>query len=394
MRRREGMNKLFMFLLCLIVLSSFTFSQEQYGNIRGVVVDEQGEPLPGATVTLECTMFGQRSLSASGGGVFRFLNLSPGIYSLKCELMGFKTHIREIIDMRVGTNFDFRVVLEPAVLEEEVTVIAHSPIVDTKKTGVVTVVTLDVLQNIPSARDPWVILQQVPGIFVSVENVGGAESGMQYWFSARGSMSYDTTWNLDGIPITDQAATGSSPMYYDFDTFEQMEFVTGGQDATVQTGGIALNFVTRRGGNKFQVMARAYFTNDKLQGDNRTQELIDLDYVGNQINQIMDYGLQLGGPIKKDRLWFWMGYGVQDIRHLTIAGYPENYKITGINAKLNFQLSRADRAEIAFNYNDKTADGRGAGPFRPPETTLDQKGITPYYIKFEGEHVFSPDLLL
>jgi hypothetical protein len=217
---------------------------------------------------------------------------------------------------------------------------------------------------------------------------------MQSSYMAKGSWSYDNTWNLDGIPITDMAATGYSPMYYDFDTFDQMEIVTGGQDATIQTGGTAINFVTRRGGNKFQVVGRAYFTNDDLQGDNRTQELIDLDYVGDQIVQILDYGLQFGGPIKKDRLWFWLGYGVQDIRHLTIAGDPENYKITGINAKLNFQLSKADRAEIAFNYNDKTADGRGAGPYRPPETTLDQKGISPYYIKFEGEHVFSPEFLL
>jgi len=382
------------FLVLILVYSGIAFAQEQYGNIRGVVVDEQGEALPGVAVTLGCEMYGKRSVSASEGGIFRFLNLAPGMYSLKCELPGFKTHIHEIVDIRVGTNFDFRVVLEPAALEEEVTVVATSPIVDSKKTGVVTVVTLDALQNIPSARDPWVILQQVPGVFVSVENVGGSESGMQSGFTARGSWGYDNTWNLDGIPITDLSGAGGSPMYYDFDTFEQMEIVTGGQDATVQTGGIALNFVTRRGGNKFQVMARAYFTNDDLQGDNLTQELIDLDYVGNQIDQILDYGLQLGGPIKKDRVWFWLGYGVQDLRHLTIAGYPENYKITGFNAKLNFQLSKADRAELAFNYNDKTAEGRGAGPYNPPETTVDQKGISPYYIKLEGEHVFSPEFLL
>ena len=358
------------------------------------MVDEQGEPLPGATITLECTMFGKRSILASEVGIFRFLNLYPGIYSLKCELPGFKTHIQEIIDIRVGMNFDFRVVLEPAALEEEVTVIAHSPIVDTKKTGAVTVVTLDVLQNIPSARDPWVILQQVPGILVSAENVGGSRAGQQSYFTARGAWGYDRTWNLDGIPITDLAATGASPGYYDFDTFDQMEIVTGGQDTTIQTGGVALNFVTRRGGNKFHVMARAYFTNDDLQGDNRTQELIDLDYVGDQISQIMDYGLQVGGPIIKDRLWFWLGSGVQDNRHLSITGDPVNYKINGFNAKLNAQLSKADRAEIAFIYNDKTARGRGANAFHPPETTVNQEGISPIFIKFEGEHVFSPNFLL
>ena len=80
------MKKLSVLLFCLVIFSCFTFSQEQYGYIRGVVVDEQGEPLPGVAVILECEMFGQRSVSASEGGIFRFLNLPPGIYSLKCEL--------------------------------------------------------------------------------------------------------------------------------------------------------------------------------------------------------------------------------------------------------------------------------------------------------------------
>jgi hypothetical protein len=378
-------------LLCLLI---FLAGQEQYGNIRGKITDRDGVPIPGASIILDCELFGRRSVSSSEAGIFRFLNLSPGIYSFRCELPGFKTHLQKIIDIRVGTNFDFQVILEPAVLEEEMTVIAQTPIVDTKKTGNVTVVTLEALQNIPSARDPWVVLQQVPGILVSDENVGGSGSGMQSISTARGSWGWNNMWNLDGIPITDIAATGSSPMYYDFDTFDQIEIVTGGQDATIQTGAISINFVTRRGGNKVQIMGRTFFTDDSLQGDNRTEELINLGYAGDQIDRIMDYGLQVGGPIRKDRIWFWLGYGVQDIRHLTIAGYPDNTKISSFNTKLNLQLGRSDRAEIAFLSNNKTAEGRGAGPTRPPETTQNQKGIAPYYIKLEGEHIFSPNLIL
>jgi hypothetical protein len=161
----------------------------------------------------------------------------------------------------------------------------------------------------------------------------------------------------------------------------------------MQTGGVSINFVTRRGTNKYQVMARAYFTNDNLQGDNRTQELMDLDYLGNQINQITDYGLQVGGPIIRDRLWFWLGYGVQDIRKLTINGYPDEPKLEGINAKVNFNLSRSNRAELAFLCNEKAHLGRGASPSRPLETTWDQYQTSPY-IKLEDEHIFSDNLLL
>jgi hypothetical protein len=376
----------------LFLLAGIAGAQVQYGNIRGIVVDAQGGPLPGTAVSLESARFPSRTAVCSEGGVFRFLNLTPGIYKLRCELAGFKPHIRDVIDIRVGTNFDFRVVLTPATLEEQVTVIAESPIVDTKKTGTVTNVTQDMLQKLPSARDPWVMLQQTPGILVDLENVGGSSAGIQSAIVGRAGMAWNLQWNMDGVPITDMAAYGS-PFYYDFDTFEEMTIVTGGQDASVQTGGVSINVVTKRGGNKLQVQARTFFTNDHLQGDNRTPELVDLGYLGDQIDRIMDYGLQVGGPILKDRLWFWLGYGVQDIRRFSIAGYPMSYKIEGINAKLNFRLSDRNRAELAFLDNGKTALGRGASAVRPPETTLDQTGRSPY-IKFEDEHTFSPNFLL
>lgn len=387
------MKKPFILLTTFLFFVGLCFSQEQYGNIRGLVLDEEGVPLPGVTVTLESELYNPRSVITSEGGVLRFINVSLGMCRVKCELSGFKTYIQENIDIRVGFNVDLRVVMTPATLEEEITVVAESPVVDLKKTGTAVNVTQEMLQEIPSARDPWVIFQQVPGMLMNKENVGGSESGQQSLFLSRGTMPWTNMWNMDGVPITDMAATGSSPMYYDFDTFEEMQIITSGQDASIQTGGVSINFITRRGTNKFQVVGRTFFTNDNLQGDNRTEELKELGYIGNQINQIMDYGLQVGGPVIKDRLWFWLGYGVQDIRHLTIDGYPDNTKLEGLNAKLNFQISRKNRAELAFIYNSKISHGRGAGPRRPQETTFDQKGPV-RYIKFEDEHVFSDNFLL
>ena len=387
------MKKLSVLLFCVVIFASFTFSQEQYGNIRGVVVDEQGEPLPGVAITLESELYNLRSLVTSDGGIFRFLNVSVGPCRVKCELPGFKTYNQENIEMTVGFNVDLKVKMEIATLEEEVVVVAQSPVVDMKKTGTSTTFTQEMLQEVPSARDPWVILQQTPGLLMNRENVGGSESGQQSGYSSRGNMGWNNMWNMDGVPITDMVATGSSAMYYDFDTFEEIQITTSGQDATMQSGGVSINLVTRRGTNKFQVVGRAYFTNDSLQGDNRTQELLDLDYVGNQINQIMDYGLQVGGPIKKDKFWFWLGYGVQDIRKLTIDGYPDEPKLYALNSKMNFNISRNNRAELAVIYNRKVYLGRNAGPSRLPETTLDQKGYSPTF-KFEDEHIFSDNFLI
>jgi len=380
-------------LVIILFAAGPVFGQEQYGNIRGVVVDSDGNPLPGTTVFLESAQVGSRSLMCTEAGIFRFINLTPGTFKLRCELPGFKTHIHETIVIRAGTNFDLRVTLTPATLEEHITVVATTPIVDTKKTGTATNVSYEMLQNLPSARDPWVILQQAPGILVSQENVGGSAAGIQGTPVGRAGLTENTQYSMDGVPITDLSFLGASPMYYDFDTFEEMTIVTGGQDAAIQTGGIAINIITKRGRNQFQVQARTFFTNKDLQADNRTQELRDLSYGGDRIKQIMDYGIQVGGPVKKDRLWFWLGYGVQDIRRLTIAGYPVHTKLEGINAKLNFHLGQNDRIELAYINIGKTVWGRGASPIRPPETTQDQTASAPYF-KFEGEHTFSPNFLL
>ncbi len=391
--KRWAMWKFGSVLVVILFAAGIGVGQEQYGNIRGVVVDKDDAPLPGITVTLESDLYAPRSVITSEGGLFRLINVSPGVYSLKCELSGFKTYLQKNLDIRVGSNFDLRIVMEMATVEEEVTVKAQSPVVDTKKTSVGANVTQVMLQDVPSARDPWVVLQQTAGIQVNQENVGGSTAGTQSLFVSRGTTYQSATWNMDGITITDQAAL-ASPMYYDYDSFDEMQIVTGGQDASIQTAGVSLNFITRRGGNRFQGMARFFFTNDDLQGDNRTEELKDLNYVGDRINQITDYGFQFGGPVLKDRLWFWLGFGVQDTRRLTIAGYPQDYMLYNFNGKLNAQLSPRNRAELAFYVPLKYAYGRFASATVPPESTVDQKPVEPYYVKLEDEHIFSPDFLL
>ncbi|MCK4430935.1 MAG: TonB-dependent receptor, partial [Candidatus Aminicenantes bacterium] len=387
------MRKLAIILIIFFFFSGLAFTQEQYGNIRGLVLDEQSHPLPGVTVTLDSDLYNPRSFTTTEGGIFRFINIYPGTYELICELSGFKSHIQKNLIIRVGNNFDLQIVMEPATLEEEVTVIAQSPIVDTKKTGTASNVTLDMLQEIPSARDPWVILQHVPGIDMYTENVGGSHSGQQSAFTSKGASMSSTMWNLDGIPITDMAAPGYSSRYFDFDSFAEMQVVTSGAKAAIHSSGVSINIITRRGSNKFEVMGRVFFANDDLQGDNRTQELKDLDYVGNRINKIWDYGLQIGGPLKKDKLWFWIGHGIQDIRRLTINGYPDETKIVGYNAKLNFQIHRNNRAELNINYFKKRKDGFGVGPFSPPETSWDQTADS-IFIKLEDTHTFSDNFLL
>src|SRR6202030_1483986 len=150
----------------------------------------------------------------------------------------------------------------------QVNVTASAPIVDTQKNATVTNVTLEELQNIPTARDPWVVLQTVPTVMVDRVNIGGSESGQQSNYYAKGASGLANTWNMDGIPITDAASQGSSPTYYDFDSFQEISVTTGGADVQTVSPGVQLNFVMKSGSNTPHGDARFFFENESLQGNN------------------------------------------------------------------------------------------------------------------------------
>jgi hypothetical protein len=196
---------------------------------------------------------------------------------------------------------------------------AATPIIDTKKQTTTTNVTLEELQNIPSARDPWVVMQTVPSIYVDRVNVGGSESGQQSNYIGKGSYGSDNTWNIDGIPVTDMGATGSTPTYYDFDMFQEMAVTTGGADASNPTPGVQLNMVLKKGTNTAHGNANVYFENEKLQGNNLDPTLAQriggstdacknsgfAEHCGNRSDKYLDNGFDLGGLLIKDRLWAW-----------------------------------------------------------------------------------------
>ncbi|MFQ6083574.1 MAG: carboxypeptidase regulatory-like domain-containing protein [Candidatus Aminicenantia bacterium] len=402
----KKISKVLLILCLLIGLTSFATAQIRYGEITGTVVDEDGIPLPGVTVTLESEIIATRTAVTSERGIFRFLSLDPGVYKLTCELPGFNTEVREPIKVVVGVRSDFRITLTAATIKEEIIVTAESPVVDTKKTGIAHNVTDEWLDNIPSARDPWVILDQTAGVMVDRVNVGGSQSGQQSQFTARGDSGDNVMWNVDGLTITDQSALGATPMYWDFDAFEEIQITTGGADPSIQTGGIGLNFVTKRGGNKFKGQAYFYRT-DKIpqlefqatnvKGSDLESYWRDVQgyvgdiediYPGDRINRIKDYGFEAGGPIIKDRLWVWGAWGVQDIKMFTAAGTPDDTLLDNINFKLNAQITDNNRAEFLYIYADKLKWGRGAAVNRPMPTTWDQQGPSNVY-KIEDEHIFS-----
>ena len=119
---------------------------------------------------------------------------------------------------------------------------------------------------LPNSRDPWAFMRAVPGVQIDRVNQAGSESGQQSGFIGKGSSQTDAMWVLDGVVITDPAAVGASPTYFDFDAFDEVAITTGGADVRVATGGVGINLVTKRGTNAFHGGVSGFFANDDARG--------------------------------------------------------------------------------------------------------------------------------
>ncbi|MBA3886714.1 MAG: carboxypeptidase regulatory-like domain-containing protein, partial [Acidobacteria bacterium] len=213
------------------------WAQLQSGTVSGIVQDEQGGALPGAVVTLSGA--GETRMFTTGpDGRYRFLNLPPGTYTLTTNLTGFSRLVREGLVVTVGANLDIPMNLRLATVQETVTVSGESPIIDAKATGTTTNFTQDELAKIPNSRDPWALLRTVPGVVMDRVNIAGNETGQQSGFTAKGTRRQDAVWTLDGVVITDMAAVGASPTYFDYDAFQEIQISTSGQDLRQPTGGV------------------------------------------------------------------------------------------------------------------------------------------------------------
>jgi carboxypeptidase family protein len=426
-------------LVALFATSPLARAQgQQTGEIFGRVTDQSGAVLPGVTVTLTAPSLLQPLVAVtSDTGSYQFPRLEIGLYTVRFELTGFRTLVNEGVRVTVGFSAQINAQMSVSTVQETITVTGQTPIVDTKETGTKQTFTNDLLQSIPSARDPWVILQQTAGVAMDRENIGGNQSGQQSNYVSRGGIPFNNKWTLDGVDITDLSATGSSPTYYDFDMFDEMTITTGGVDVSQQTGGVGINLVTKSGSDKFRGSGRFYRTNDKFESNNLTDDIRRQGASsGNPIQDIRDYGFEIGGPVKKGRAWVWGSFGKQQIDVGVIGFYaptaacqtikadqaanPLAHAVDAVNGCLNAdetQLRTTNlKAEVqlfkgnkfsAYNlFSKKVRNARNASDLTPIESTVRQDAVpstygpfgwktgpTPTY-KFGDQWVVSDRLLL
>ena len=376
--------------MCVLLLAGiYTFGQE-FGSIRGTVVDKDNTPLPGVTITLTGSKTAPRTAITSEKGNFRFLNL-PGAadYTVKFELPGFKSVSREKQVVSFGRDVNLDIVMEQATIAETVTVTGQTPVIDTKRTQVGVNITEEMIMSLPNSRNPWVLMALAPGMMIDREDVGGAEAGQQSSYYGHGSTSGDSTWNVDGANITDNSALGAAPAYLNMSGYEELQVNYGNLDIKSQTGGVQLNFISRRGGNKFSGSFDLSAETKDWQSKNLTDDLIALGYKGAGVEKVYLYSANFGGPIVKDKAWFYGSYGIQDLGTNTLAGTKDNSWLASGYVKLDAQLSTNTRVSGFFEHDNKLKWGRTnwGATLQGPETTWNQIGPTPMY-KGEIEQMF------
>ena len=375
-----------------------------YGNIYGKVSDESGGALPGVSVTLTGGG-GARTATSGGQGEFRFLNLAPGNYTVKTELSGFSTVERTNVTVSLGSNTELAIPMKIASVATTITVSSETPLLDPRRVSSGSDFTQEQLKSIPTARDPWVVLQQVPSVHVDRVNVAGSESGQQSSYIGKGVDDGQNAWLVDGVAVTDMSAVGSSSTYYDFDAFQEMQATTGGSDPSIATPGVTLNMVTKRGTNEVHGSARIFDTPNETEaraGRNAvgpysatTGGPTELHVgSGNSINHIQDYGVEAGGPLWPDKAWLWGSYGRDQIDLIKLASAaPDQTTLENWAGKLNIQPVESNSATMFYFRGDKIKLGRTCCANRGQGTAWNQSGPTTIW-KADDSQVLGPNFVL
>ena len=302
-------------LLLAVASASSAFAQgggaSWTGTIQGRVTDSQGAVLPGVTVTATSpSALGAQTAVTSETGNYRFPAVPPGTYTVSYELAGFNTLKREGMQITLGFTANLNVELTLATLQETVTVTGSSPIIDTTSTRVQQNFKLEQLQSIPNGRDMWSLLAVTPAVQMCRIDVGGNRAGTQTGYTAYG-FTGQVRVLIEGINTTE--GTDGAGFYFDYSSLEEVFMGTTGQGAEMPNPGVQSQFVAKSGGNQLSGEYYIDWYNNAMQGTNIPDAVIarGVREGSNEMDRYYDTAINVGGPIKKDKIWWFATYRTQ-----------------------------------------------------------------------------------
>lgn len=352
-------------------------AQVQTGSITGSVTDDSGAVLPGANVTLsgDRLIGGPQTIVTDTTGAYRFDRLVPGSYNLKFELQGFKTVDRPDVRISAGFVAQIGAKLEVGALTETITVTGESPTVDVRSNVQQTVMNQEILEGVPTGRDPWSLAKIIPGVQVSTYDVGGTQSMQQSSMSAHGSNTNDVSYNIDGATVNwPGGGGGATMMYYDQGMFEEVNYMTSSIPAEVLAGGVSINMVTKIGTNKWAGNVRYSYSNNDLQGENwgPTQSQFPT-FLGNPTEKTYDFNVSGGGAIVQNRLWVngtirkWVVNNRVSARNDDGTQAIDDNDLKNYSGKAVGQITPNNKLSVSYLWNNKIRGHRRDSADRIPD---------------------------
>jgi Carboxypeptidase regulatory-like domain len=368
----------FALILLVVLLPNVSFAQS---SIAGTVRDTTGAVLPGVTVEATSPVLIEkvRTVHTDEGGLYRVLDLRPGVYTVTFTLSGFTTVRRESIDLPTSFTATLNVEMPVGGVAETVSVTGGAPTVDTQNVLQQRVLSSEVLENIPSnSRTPQAFILLTPGVTnVRLGTIPGsvAELGA----SLHGAIGGESLITIDGDrAVSGGAGGGNQPLRFNEAYVQEMSVRTGAASAEQEVSGIVANIIPKEGGNAWSGSFYTGFTDARLQGDNLTQRLKDQGL--RDVSRIVrnhDETFSLGGPVFRDRVWFFTSGRSANSRQ-TVAGlyldtdpndwlYTPDFskpaidevKYPDANARLTWQMNRPNKVGIFVQRSGYGQVGRG-----------------------------------
>ena len=294
-------------LAALVALPSLAHAQSA---IAGVARDTSGAVLPGVTVEAASPALIEktRAVTTDGEGRYTIVDLRPGVYSITFSLEGFSTVKRDGVELPTGFTATINGDMKVGSLEETITVSGQSPVVDTSTAVQQQVLSRTVLDAVPTGRSIPSLGAMLTGARLALPDVGGT-SGMQNRdLTVHGSDGRDTTFMVDGMILNGLEGDGSVQSYFNDAMFEEISYQTSAINAETSAGGVRANMIPKDGGNQFK--GNGFFSagNKSFQSDNTTEAKKQGLAAGDALSKVWDINVAEGGPIMKDKLWFFSSF--------------------------------------------------------------------------------------
>ena len=378
-----------------LTLGSTAYAQQSTGTITGRATDASSAALPGVTVAIasEQMIGGARTAVTDDQGLYRFTLLAAGTYTVSFTLSGFRTLNVSDVTLTAGGTMTINGKMELAALEETVTVVSQSPTIDLESAKLAVNWDQRKLDDLPYARSLTGLVSLIPGLYATSYDVGGSNFGTGSGPTARAfGRSGGNVVSYDGM-IWDQT-------YGDFGTYEEAQVTTAAKGADAMNPGLTMNLVVKSGSNTLRGTGSANYQSGSFQGTNITPELLARNYApgDNKFTKYQDYYGEVGGPIIRDRLWFYASHRDASSGNL-IPGFVqlsdrqqvEFYtKLQDPTGKITYQISKNNKVEAMFQFGRKWQPYRTASRYIPLEATQNQDSWSLVGPSFKWTSILTP----